>query len=229
MKTNAKVTISAITILAALAGCGAPISHVIPPQGKLTVQPVSATAAPPGGKVTFTATGTFTPPVQWVSSDASIAVIDPSAGVAQCIAVGGPISITASAASTAGTVTASSAFTCQVSPAAAVSVEPSALSFECSPGAVTCDCGQPRTVTVTNTGDETLSIGSVQLRFTPYYVKLSETSACGSSLSAGQSCAITVQANGANHVGSATGILALTDNAGDSPQEVNLSGKSSCY
>src|SRR5262249_12786786 len=101
----------------------------------VSVQPVSGQAIAPDGNVPFSATGTFdqTPttqanlPVQWTSSDSTIATIDPTMGFATCLAVGGPITVTASAAGKGGTVHGSAALTCQLSPDPVVKLDPVSL------------------------------------------------------------------------------------------------------
>jgi hypothetical protein len=87
------------------------------------VQPRSSQAVAPNGTVTFSATGTFDQaptaqsslPVQWASSDSNVASIDPNTGIATCLAVGGPIIVTASAAGKGGMIHGSGALTCQLS------------------------------------------------------------------------------------------------------------------
>jgi hypothetical protein len=73
--------------------------------------------------VTFRATGTFDQapttqsslPVQWASSDSNVASIDPNTGIATCLAVGGPITVTASATGKGGMIHSSGTLTCQLS------------------------------------------------------------------------------------------------------------------
>ena len=87
----------------------------------LSVEPGDATASPPNGTFPFTATGTFdqAPPTQtnlparWSSTDAAVATIDSNTGVATCVAIGGPVTVTASAAGKGGTLIASAKLTCQ--------------------------------------------------------------------------------------------------------------------
>jgi hypothetical protein len=88
----------------------------------LQVQPSIAKAVAPGGVVHFSATGVFDEapftqanvPAEWKSSDPSVATVD--GGVAACIVVGGPISITASAPGRGGAVAASGELTCYKRP-----------------------------------------------------------------------------------------------------------------
>ncbi|PYX59160.1 MAG: hypothetical protein DMG76_06500 [Acidobacteria bacterium] len=89
----------------------------------VSVQPGSGQAVAPNGTVTFSATGTFDQapttqsslPVQWASSDSNVASIDPNTGIATCLAVGGPITVTASAAGKGGMIHGSGTLTCQLS------------------------------------------------------------------------------------------------------------------
>jgi hypothetical protein len=93
-------------------GCGS--SSPAPVLGRhlltITLQPGTAEATAPTGTLPFTASGTFDQPpstednlaVQWASSDPSVATID-STGTATCIAVGGPVTITASSSQKSGT------------------------------------------------------------------------------------------------------------------------------
>ncbi len=91
----------------------------------LAVQPTDAVAFLPGGTFPFSATGTFDQspttqtnlPAQWASSDPSVATIDPGTGLATCLVVGGPVTITASAAGKGGSVKGSGTLTCQNSQA----------------------------------------------------------------------------------------------------------------
>jgi hypothetical protein len=86
----------------------------------LQVEPGIAQAVAPGGAVLFTATGSFDEapftqaslPAEWTSSDPSVATVE--AGVATCIVVGGPISVTASAPGRGGALAASGELTCVV-------------------------------------------------------------------------------------------------------------------
>ena len=93
-------------------GCGSSSNNSMPGRNLLTVavQPSTAEATAPTETLPFTAVGTFdqTPTTdnvtaQWSSSDTNIATIDASSGQAQCIAVGGPVTITGSASGKQGT------------------------------------------------------------------------------------------------------------------------------
>ena len=104
-----------------LAACGGNSS---PPQPRtllsVAVQPTSASAVKNRG-VAFSATGTFNqaPTTQtnltaaWSSSDITIATIDPATGLASCVDVGGPVTVSASVtAATGGVQQASGSLTC---------------------------------------------------------------------------------------------------------------------
>src|SRR5712692_2605388 len=90
----------------------------------LSVLPSDAVASVPGGTVPFSATGTFDSApttqanvaAQWSSSDQSVATIDPNTGIATCVAGGGPISVTATAAGKSGMLHSSATLTRTVSP-----------------------------------------------------------------------------------------------------------------
>lgn len=108
--------------LASCGGAGATIGIGTRQLIGVGVQPRTSQAVAPNGTVTFSATGTFDQapttqsslPVQWASSDSNLASIDPNTGIATCLAVGGPITVTASAAGKGGLIQGSGALTCQV-------------------------------------------------------------------------------------------------------------------
>lgn len=110
-------------VLASCGGGGATIGAGTRQLIGVGVQPRSGQAVAPNGTVTFSATGTFDQaptaqsslPVQWASSDSNVASIDPSTGIATCLAVGGPIIVTASAAGKGGMIHGSGALTCRFS------------------------------------------------------------------------------------------------------------------
>jgi hypothetical protein len=111
-------------VLASCGGGGTPPIGVGPRELiGVTVQPGSGQAVAPNGTVTFSATGIFnlapatqpSLPVQWASSDSNIATIDPTSGVATCLLVGGPITVTASVAGKGGMLHGSGTMTCLVS------------------------------------------------------------------------------------------------------------------
>ena len=70
----------------------------------VAVQPGTAEATAPTGTLPFIALGTFNQApttddvtAQWSSSDTGVVTIDAATGIATCIAVGGPVTITAQA------------------------------------------------------------------------------------------------------------------------------------
>jgi centrosomal CEP192-like protein/beta-propeller repeat-containing protein/ASPM-SPD-2-Hydin domain-containing protein len=75
-------------------------------------------------------------------------------------------------------------------------------------------------VTLSNTGDGPLSILSVSATGA-----FAQTNNCGSSVTAGANCTITVTFTpGANSTGNQTGTVSVTDNAAGNPQVIQLSG-----
>jgi hypothetical protein len=79
-----------------------------------------------------------------------------------------------------------------------------------------------QTVTLTNTGNATLSISSIALAGTNASSFLTSNT-CGSSLAAGANCSLNVRFD-PKAAGSATAALTLTDNASNSPQSIALTG-----
>src|SRR5262249_34521445 len=185
-----------------LAGCGGSSGPEGPRQlVSIAVQPGSAQVIAPDGTVPFSATGTFDQaptveanlPVQWASSDSSIATVDANSGIATCISVGGPVTVTGSATGKGGTVQGSGLLTCQLSPNPVVKLDPPGIGVQCqSAGAGVCGCFFPagNKVTVTNVGGAPLDIVKVaMLNGTQGF---SQTSNCGAALDTGQSCQIDV-------------------------------------
>ncbi|MEO8972891.1 MAG: N,N-dimethylformamidase beta subunit family domain-containing protein [Ktedonobacteraceae bacterium] len=110
----------------------------------------------------------------------------------------------------------------QVSPAPAVSLKPTSLSFGNQVVGTTSD---PQTVTLTNSGNAALSISNIALSGTNAG-DFAQTNNCPSTLNNGASCTITVTFTpGATGTRSAS--VTLTDNAPDSPQNIALSGTGS--
>jgi len=223
-----------IATAASLSGCGGgpgPQRQLV----SISTQPASAEAVAPDGTVHFSATGIFDQapttqanlPVQWASSDSIIATIDPTTGIATCLAVGGPVTVTASAAGKGGTVHGSSTLACQLSPDPVVKLDPRQLGFQCSFHAA-CSCSPMQTVTLTNVGGAALGIDSIVIRggsingFTldPFHI-------CSGSVDAGQSCDITVGFKPAG-LGFFRDEVVVTDNAADSPQSVSLTADVNC-
>jgi hypothetical protein len=199
----------------------------------VSVQPASGQAIAPDGTVPFSATGTFdqTPtsqanlPVQWTSSDSTIATIDPNTGIATCLVVGGPITVTGSAAGKGGTVTGTATLACKLSPDPVVKLDPASLSFECKGTVAGCQCTALQTTTLTNVGGATLAIDSLSITGPFFTVRPADT--CGASVDAGQSCTIHAGFDPVS-LGTFHSTLNINDNAADSPQVLNLSGSAEC-
>jgi uncharacterized protein YjdB len=124
-----------------MASCGG--SSMTPHQLiAIAVSPTGA-GANQGDTVPFTATGTFAQPpttqtnipAQWTSSDTTTATVNPSTGAATCVGVGGPITITASAAGIAGNLQSTGELTCAAVRARSNSC-PTALSSRVPPAFV---------------------------------------------------------------------------------------------
>jgi hypothetical protein len=218
-----------------LTSCGGGVGMGLRQLVAITVQPGNGQAIEPGGTVPFTATGTFDQApitqtdlsVAWTSSDSSVATIDPNTGIATCLAEGGPITMTASAVGKGGTVHAAGTLACQVSPNPVVKLDPTTLVFVCRPDLIgACGCSGPQRATLTTVGGATLAIDSIVIAQDHFF---SQSSTCGTSVEAGQSCAITVAWSHHFTTGFGDrGQVDVTDNAGDSPQTVGLSATANC-
>ena len=115
-----------------------------------------------------------------------------------------------------GSLTQTTTVTLTVNPLAnGISVSPSALTFAKT---VVGAKSAAKTATLTNAGTVTLDIGSIATSS-----NFSQTNTCGSTLATGKSCKISVVFTPLQS-GSVTGTLSVTDNAGNSPQTVALSG-----
>jgi FG-GAP-like repeat/Abnormal spindle-like microcephaly-assoc'd, ASPM-SPD-2-Hydin len=101
-------------------------------------------------------------------------------------------------------------------PAPIVSSSPSTITF---PGQYVGTSGLPQTVTVTNTGSAPLSITGATASPADFGV----LSNCSNAVAVGSSCTIGVFFD-PTAGGTRTGTLKITDNAGDSPQSVTLTG-----
>ena len=101
-------------------------------------------------------------------------------------------------------------------PAAVVSLAPSTLTF---PSQYVGTSGLPQTVTVTNSGNASLTVTAA----TPSTADFGVLSNCNSPVAVGSSCTIGVFFD-PTAGGTRTGTLKITDNAGNSPQTVALTG-----
>lgn len=220
--------VASVIVLGALASCGGGGGGGPRQLLGINVQPVSGRAIAPDGTVPFSATGTFDQapttqsnlPVQWASSDSTIATIDPNTGIATCLVVGGPVTVTAAAPGRGGTVHGSSTLACQLSPDPVVKLDPPSLVFSCRNTVAGCQCETLEATTLTNVGGATLAIDSIYIPF-PYYLNFHHTDTCGTSVDPSQSCSINVTFQPG--FGGTKGELDITDNAADSPQHVPLS------
>ncbi len=102
-----------------------------------------------------------------------------------------------------------------VAPAPAATVSPTSLTFDAQ---ATGSTSAARTMTLTNSGTASLSIASISASG-----DFAEVNTCGNNVAAGANCTISVTFTPTS-AGSRTGTLTITDNAGDSPQTVSLSG-----
>jgi hypothetical protein len=208
-------------------GCG---SSVHPNRNLLSiaVHPANSFALP-GATVPFSATATFDlPPLtennfpsQWASSDTTLATID-AYGVATCVQLGGPITITASASAKGSTVTAAATLNC-TSQVAEIEFAPDPLDFACAPVGplFSCACTPQNTTNLINNGTSTLSINSVSVPGSAYHLIVTT---CGQQLTPGDSCSIAV---GWSRV-KAQGEILVDDNAVGSPHTATLSGTLLC-
>jgi hypothetical protein len=212
-----------------MASCG---SRVQPHQLIAIVVSPSGAGANQGDTVPFSATGTFAQapttqtniPAQWTSSDTTTATVDPSTGAATCVSVGGPVTITASAAGMAGPLSSTGALTCAPQGSGPVKLVPNNLTFSCQYVLITnsCSCSLPESVTLTNSLSTSLTIDSIALSGTSF----SESSSCGSSVGPGQSCRITVSWSPTSMTGlvGVDGLVTISDSDSTSPQGVHLVG-----
>lgn len=196
----------------------------------LVVSPTGA-GANQGDVVPFTATGTFAQPpttqtnipAQWTSSDTTTATVNPSTGAATCVGIGGPITITASAAGMAGNLQSTGELTCAEAGTGPVKLVPNNLTFSCQYVLVTnsCSCSLPESATLTNSLSTSLTIDSI----TVSGMYFSETSSCGTSVGPGQSCRLTVSWSPTSMTGPAgiDGLVTISDSDSTSPQTVPFS------
>jgi len=92
---------------------------------------------------------------------------------------------------------------------------PSSLVF---PSQTLSTTSSPQSLTLTNTGSETLTVSKVAVSGA-----FAETNNCGTQLSVGSNCTIQVTIT-PNAIGTLSGTLSVTDAAASSPQQVTLSG-----
>jgi hypothetical protein len=226
------IRLSAVIVaLTVLAGCGggsssggsSPAITLSPTSITFSIQSVGTTSAPQSITVTDSGTATLT--------FTSIAVSGDYAQTNNCgtsLGAGGSctISVTftpSSSGARTGAVTitdnaSGSPHTVSLTGTGAVptvSVSPSSLAF----GNQTLHTSSsPLPVNVQNTGASTLTITSIVVSG-----DFSQTNNCGTGVGAGGSCTINVTF-APTGIGTRNGALTITDNAGNSPQTVNLTG-----
>ena len=224
------LTITGLGIsLAMMSSCGA--SNSPPHQLVAIAVSPSGAGANQGDTVPFSATGTFAQapttqtdiPAQWTSSDATTATIDLATGAATCVGIGGPVTITASAAGMGGTLQSTAALTCAAQGTGPVKLVPNSLEFACQldPVRNICICSLPERTTLTNSLSTSLTIDSITVDGTYF----SESSDCGGTVAPGQSCRVTVSWS-PTRASVVYGRVTVTDNDSTSPQSVALSGES---
>lgn len=225
-KTNRARTILVICGLgisfSMMASCGG--SSMTPHQLiAIAVSPTGA-GANQGDTVPFTATGTFAQapttqtniPAQWTSSNTTTATVNPSTGAATCVAVGGPVTITASAAGMAGNLQSTAELTCAEVGTGPIKLVPNSLEFACTSDFYGCSCSRPGTTTLTNSLSTSLTIDSITVSGA-----FSQSNNCGTSVGPGQSCSIHVTWS-PKSVPDTGGPVTITDNDSTSPQTVHL-------
>ena len=215
-----------------MANCGS--SGMTPHQLVAIVVSPTGAGANQGDTVPFSATGTFAQapttqtdiPAQWTSSDTTTATVNPSTGAATCVGIGGPITITASAAGMAGTLQSSGQLTCAAAGTGPVKLVPNFLAFSCETVFITnhCFCSFPESTTLTNGLSTSLTISSITASGPDY----SQSNDCGTSLGPGQSCKIGVSWSPKSMTGIVGGSVTISDSDSTSPQRVALEGLARC-
>jgi hypothetical protein len=216
-------------MMASCGGSGMPPHQLV----AIVVSPTGA-GANEGDTVPFTATGTFAQPpatqtnipAQWISSDTTTATVNPSTGAATCVGIGGPVTITASAAGEAGTLSSTGELTCAAAGTGPVKLVPDSLEFTCQldPVRNICNCSLPESATLTNSLGTSLTIDSI----TVDGLYFSESNSCAASIGPGQSCKITVSWSPKSPTGEVGGLVTISDDDSTSPQMVHLVGFTHC-
>src|SRR5258708_10870002 len=111
------------------------------------------------------------------------------------------------------------AFVSQAFGQAVVSFSPTSLTF---PSTVVGQASAPQPLTLTNTGNATLKIGTITMT-QPNAADFPQTNNCGTSVLAGANCVINVTFV-PTVIGARTANVTVTDNAAGSPQKVLVSG-----
>jgi hypothetical protein len=223
--TRAAFIVSGLGIsFSMMAGCGGgPPRQLI----AVVVSPTGA-GANQGDTVPFSATGTFDRapttqtnlPAQWSSSDTSTATMDPNIGAATCVGIGGPVTITASAAGMGGALQGTGELTCAASGSGPVKLVPNNFIFGCFlDQRAMCDCSRTgATTTLTNSLSTSLTIDSIGVSGPAF----SESNNCGKSVGPGQSCKIDISWS-PKTIPDTGGPLTISDSDSTSPQTVPFS------
>jgi hypothetical protein len=119
-------------------------------------------------------------------------------------------------------VFAQSPLNVDAAPAPIASLSPTSLTFAAQPSGT---ASAAQTVTLSNTGNALLNITGTGINISgANATDFSETNACGTSVAAGINCVISVTFTPSLSAGSETATLNVADNAGGTPQQVQLSG-----
>jgi hypothetical protein len=216
--------------LSLMVSCGG--SSMTPHQLVAIVVSPTGAGANQGDTVPFTATGTFAQapttqtnlPAQWTSSDTATATVKPSTGAATCVGIGGPVTLTASAAGVAGTLQSTGELTCAAPGTGPVKLVPNSLTFACDIDLTgSCSCSPPETTTLTNSLSMRLTIDSITVGGAAF----SETNNCGTSVGPGQSCRVNVSWS-PKTVPDSGGPVTISDSDSTSPQTVSLAVLKRC-
>jgi hypothetical protein len=175
---------------------------VVPVNGFTGSVNLSATGAPSGVTLNFSPNPT--------TSTSTLTITVPS-GTTK-----GTYGITVSGTSGTLTNTTTVNLTVTAGTAPVVTLTPASLAFGKE---IVGDTSAAKTVTMRNSGSATLNIGSI----TPSGDFAISSTTCGSTLAQGASCLIHVTFT-PTQVGARTGDITITDNAGNSPQQVPLTG-----
>ncbi len=199
-----------------LTGIGSTTSAVAP---SITTQPASRTVTA-GQTAAFTVVATGTTPLgyQWKKNETAVSGATSSSYTTPATTSsdnGAQFTVTVS--NSAGSVT-SNAATLTVSTVSAPKVSLSATSLTFGSQAVGTS-SVVRFTTLTNTGNATLTFSAVVSGDFAF----GGVGTCGSSVAAGASCTISVKFTPTT-TGTRTGAVTLTDNAGNSPQTISLTG-----
>ncbi len=205
---------------------------------KITVSPTTALVPVSTGSVPFTAMvqndPAASPPVNWTltqTQNGTTSACSPGCGLVPASTTSGapttytpptslPTSATVTVTATSGTDTTKTVNATVTLTNGTVQIVPDKLDF----GSVKTNHTRALPTTVTNTGSGTLTINSITIGGTNPGEFSITTNTCGSSLSAGGNCQLTVTFKPLNPV-AYNATLSITDSSSDSPQQVSLTGR----